>query len=281
MDHVVSHTHRFIDHASRILNENGHHLDLSIDLQENDDPISSVLLLLGQTHGVNGCRKGPCLILNKRSRYVKQAGDLCFPGGGISPRRDAIMARILKLPGMPLLRWPYWTDWRRKDRSRADLMALFFAIGLRESFEEMRLNPLGVNLVGPLPPQRLRMFQRTIYPVAAWVPHQRYFFPNWEVESIVPLPIDLLLRPGGYLRCRLIYPGDVQEKFKRRAEDLPCFRFDDGNGSQLLWGATYHIVTTFLGLVLGFRPPPLGSRPLVMKVMAPNYLSGPRCAVRK
>jgi hypothetical protein len=191
------------------------------------------------------------------------------------------MARILQLPGMPLSRWPYWPDWRRKDRSRAELMALFFAIGLRESFEEMRLNPLGVHLLGPLPPQRLRMFQRTIYPVAAWVPRQKHFFPNWEVEKIVPLPLDLLLKPGGYLRCRLIYPGDAQQKFNRRAEDLPCFRHDGRNGSDLLWGATYTIVTTFLELVLGFRPPPLNSRPLVMKTMAPDYLSGTRSPVRK
>ncbi len=281
MKHVVRHTHRFVDHAARVLNDNGRRLDLSVDRHRRDDSISSVLLLIGRANGVHGCRRGPCLILNKRSRFVRQAGDLCFPGGGIAPRRDSLLARLLRLPGMPLARWPYWAHWRRNDRSRAELVALFFAIGLRESFEEMRLNPLGVDLVGPLPPQRLRMFQRTIYPVAAWVPRQKHYFPNWEVEKIVPLPIEHLLRPGGYLRCRLIYPGQVQAKLNHRAEDLPCFRFDDGEGGQLLWGATYHIVITFLELVLGFRPPPLGSRPLVMKPMAPDYLSGPRCAAQK
>lgn len=275
MHEGVCHTHGFVDHAARVLNENGRRLDLSINLHRNDDPISSVLLLIGRASGADGCRRGPCLILNKRSRRVRQAGDLCFPGGGIAPRRDPLLARLLRLPGMPLARWPYWAHWRRRDRRRADRVALFFAIGLRESFEEMRLNPLGVQLVGPLPPQRLRMFRRTIYPVAAWVPRQRRFFPNWEVEKIVPLPIERLLQPGGYLRCRLIYPRAVREKLRRPAEDLPCFRFDHGNGSQLLWGATYHIVVTFLELVLGYRPPPLDERPPVMKVMAPDYLSAP------
>jgi hypothetical protein len=196
MGTVADHTHRFIDHASRVLNENGHHLDLSIDLQENDDPISSVLLLIGQTNNANGCRGGPCLILNKRSRYVKQAGDLCFPGGGIAPFRDPVMARILQLPGMPLSRWPYWPDWRRKDRSRAELMALFFAIGLRESFEEMRLNPLGVHLLGPLPSQRLRMFQRTIYPVAAGYRGRSIFSPTGKWKKSFRCPSTCCSNPG-------------------------------------------------------------------------------------
>lgn len=278
---LTNHTPSFIDHASRILNENGHRLGLSIEPAKNDEPISSVLLLIGQCAAVNGYRGSPCLILNKRSRHVKQAGDLCFPGGGISPGRDSLLARFLWLPGMPLSRWPYWPRWRRGNRIQADLMALFFAIGLRESFEEMRLNPFGVKLVGPLPPQRLKMFRRTIYPVAAWVPRQKRFFPNWEVEKIVPLPLGLLLKPEGYLRCRLIYPGGVHRNLKRGAEDLPCFRYDGGNGSDLLWGATYRIVATFLKLVFGFKPPPLDRRPLVTRVLADNYLTGSRPHARK
>lgn len=269
-----NHTSNFIDHASRILNENGHGLDLSIQPVVDDDPISSVLLLIGQCPAANGHPGGPCLILNKRSRHVKQAGDLCFPGGGISPRKDTLLASLLRLPGMPLSRWPYWSRWRRENRVQADLMALFFAIGLRESFEEMRLNPFAVKLVGPLPSQRLKMFRRIIYPVAAWVPRQKRFFPNWEVEKIVPLPLGLLLQPQGYLRCRLIYPENAQRKFDRKTEDFPCFRYDGENGCDLLWGATYRIVATFLKLVCGFRPPPLDKRPLVTRALTESYLTG-------
>ena len=41
---------------------------------------------------------------------------------------------------------------------------LLFAASIRESFEEMGLNPFGVQFLGPLPPQRLVMFHREIFP---------------------------------------------------------------------------------------------------------------------
>jgi len=36
-----------------------------------------------------------CLILNKRSARVRQAGDLCCPGGRVNPRFDFYAARLL------------------------------------------------------------------------------------------------------------------------------------------------------------------------------------------
>ena len=43
---------------------------------------SAVLFLLGLQPGKSNHPEEPCLILNKRSADVRQAGDLCCPGAG-------------------------------------------------------------------------------------------------------------------------------------------------------------------------------------------------------
>ncbi|HSM74653.1 MAG TPA: hypothetical protein VK852_08460, partial [Desulfobacterales bacterium] len=77
-------------------------------------------------------------------------------------------------------------------------IALLLAAALREGFEEMRLNPLGVEFLAPMQAQRLVLFQRVIYPLVGWVPRQRRFIPNWEVDKIVRIPLAALLDPVNY-----------------------------------------------------------------------------------
>jgi hypothetical protein len=139
--------------------------------------ISAVFFLLGQ-----GADKEPLLILNKRSRLVRQPGDLCCPGGGVSPSIDALIAKWLHLPVTPLTRWTHGRWWRRNRRQDFSKLSLLLATALREGFEEMRLNPFGVKFLGPMPAQHLVMFKRAIYPLVGWVNRQQHFFPNWEVE---------------------------------------------------------------------------------------------------
>ena len=44
------------------------------------------------------------VILNKRSAYVQQAGDLCFPGGGMDRRIDRILSSLLAWGVLPTRR---------------------------------------------------------------------------------------------------------------------------------------------------------------------------------
>jgi 8-oxo-dGTP pyrophosphatase MutT (NUDIX family) len=210
----------------------------------------------------------PCVLFNKRSIHVKQAGDLCFPGGGTSPSIDSYLSKILRLPLFPLARWPHWSRWRREKPEEARRLSLLLATSLRESFEEMRLNPLAIRFLGPLPSHDLASFQRVIYPMVGWIAHQKSFFPNWEVERIVPVPLGHLLDPEKYACYRL-------QMGLRGAEDFPCFRhFDQTGKEELLWGATYRIVTVFLELIFGFRPPPMKTLPVVYGALDQNYLQG-------
>ena len=75
-------------------------------------------------------------------------------------------------------------------------MSLYLTTSLRESFEEMRLNPFSIKFLGPLPPQNLRVFQKIIYPMVGWVEGNHRLKTNHEVEKIVYIPLKVLLILG-------------------------------------------------------------------------------------
>lgn len=260
-------------HISRALDE-ANQCDRLFSEEMNDlRSASGVLLLLGQQGSENGSLPEPCLILNKRSRNIRQPGDLCCPGGRVSPRLDSYIAKLLPLPGFPLGRWPYWARWRARCPREARWLALLLATSLRESLEEMRLNPLSVQFLGVLPSHRLLMFRRTIHPMVGWVSGQKRFFPNWEVEKIVSVPLRKLLDPGYYARYRLHIAPEMEQRVHRKTEDYPCFLHQEKDETELLWGATYRIVTLFLKLVFGFIPPPLETLPIVPGMLNESYLN--------
>ncbi len=232
--------------------------------------ISAVLFLLGA--GPNG---EPLLILNKRSGRVRQPGDLCCPGGGISPAIDCLLARWLRLPVTPLSRWPLGAWWRRHRRTDFPKLALLLATALREGFEEMRLNPFGVRFLGPMTVQHLVMFKRAIYPLVGWVNRQQRFFPNWEVEEIVRIPVAELLDPNNYARYRISFKNDFPGAAGIPNRDMPCFVHRHNGHDELLWGATYRITEQFLKTVFGHVPPSLESLPIIHRRLGRQYLEGP------
>jgi len=263
-----------INHIIRELHQRSKRAHLYTSDEADRLKSAGVLLLLGNKSVSAKGPEQPCLILNKRSSKVRQPGDLCCPGGSVAPVLDSCFAKLLALPMASLGRWKYWHRMKKKQSPEAKSLALFWATGLRESFEEMRLNPFGVRFLGPLPPQSLVMFRRTIYPMAAWIARQKRFFPNWEVEKIVDIPLKDLLNPANYARYQLSLktPGDTEPSETMRS--YPCFRYETNTETELLWGATYRITTVFLDFVFGFRPPGLKDLPVIKGVLAKNYLTG-------
>jgi len=230
---------------------------------------SAVLFLLGT--GPNG---EPFLILNKRSRRVRQSGDLCCPGGGISPSIDRLLARWLNLPTTPLSRWPHRPWWRRYRKTEFPKLALLLAAALREGFEEMRLNPLGVTFLGPMPAQHLVMFKRAIYPMVGWVNRQQRFFPNWEVEKIVRIPLVSLFDVGNYARYRISFKTGTPGAPDMPYRDMPCFIHRHNRDDELLWGATYRITERFLKTIFDYVPPAMASLPVIHRRLDRHYLQG-------
>lgn len=235
---------------------------------------SSVMLLLGRRATGRGEPPQTCIILNKRSRKVRQAGDLCCPGGTVEAELDPYLARLLSLPGSPLTCWPYWSHWLGQRPGEARLLSLLLSTGLRESWEEMRLWPCFVRFLGPLPSQRLLLFHRIIYPMVGWITWQRRFIPSWEVERIVTIPLAGLLTPEFYARYRLHVTPEMVEKYHRETQDFPCFIHEEEGRTEILWGATYKIVTSFVELVLGFTPPDMPALPMVPGILDEGYIFG-------
>jgi 8-oxo-dGTP pyrophosphatase MutT (NUDIX family) len=246
------------------------HLPESFDFNTNGNlgRISAVLFLLGR--GPNG---DLVLILNKRSRRVRQSGDLCCPGGGISPTLDALIAEGLNLPVTPLWRWPYRPWWRRHRKVDFPKLSLLLAAALREGLEEMRLNPLGVTFLGPMPVQQLVMFKRDIYPMVGWVNRQNRFFPNREVEKIVRIPMAAFFNPGNYFRFRISFKA-LANAPNLQNRDMPCFLYRHNGEDELLWGATYRITEQFLRTILDYVPPAMESLPVIHRRLDRHYLSG-------
>jgi hypothetical protein len=240
---------------------------------------SVVLFVLSDCPAGQGSAE-PCLILNKRSPRVRQGGDLCCPGGGLSWGTDRLLAPLLRLPGSPLRRWSQWSRWRGQNSRRGRALAVLLAAGLREAWEEMRLNPLGVSFLGVLPEQHLVMFDRVIYPLVGWAPAQR-LKPNWEVARIVTIPLRKLLDPGHYGRFRpMVTPADDDHARQLRIDDFPCFIHQDAHGREMLWGATYRITQSFLERVFDFSPPAMDNLPLAHRHLDGAYLNGSRWNAR-
>jgi 8-oxo-dGTP pyrophosphatase MutT (NUDIX family) len=267
MNPLLHNTAELIPHVGRTLHDHARDVALFPAKGPNLATSSAVMLLLGPGKADG---REPILILNKRSSQVPQPGDLCCPGGSMSPRLDRYLAAFLAAPGLPLSRWRHWSWWRRQRPADARLISLFFATAIRESFEEMRLNPFRVRFLGVLPPQGLVMFNRVIYPMVAWVPRQRRFRTNWEVEKVVRIPLGDLLNPDRYARYCIRFDSDTRPAL----QEFPCFKYQENGHSEPLWGATYRIVSAFLELVFNFSPPDDHELPIVNGRLGKNYLTG-------
>lgn len=232
---------------------------------------SAVLFLLTQCRSASGERPELCLLLNKRSQRVLQPGDLCCPGGGIA-LVDKVMSGFMPLPVAPLHKWRRWLRWRVKHRRTARLVMQVWTAGLREAWEEMRLNPLKVSLLGPLPVQQLILFKRLIFPLVAWVPAYPSLKPNREVARVVNVPLRCLLDPGNYGRYRVSFKAG-QEAIAR-SNEFPCFIHHGRQGNEILWGATFRITMDFLRIALDFNYPAVEALPVVWGKRDATYLNG-------
>jgi hypothetical protein len=263
-----------VQHLSQVLNRNGLK-DPFLPAEPADvRTASAVMVMLGRSPAGAVNPGEPCLILNKRSENVRQPGDLCCPGGSLMPRLDTLLSHVIQLPLLPLGRWKPWPEWKRQRPKEARTLALLLATSLRESVEEMRLNPFGIRFLGPLPPYRLLLFKREIYPLVGWVSGCQRFRTNWEVEKIVHLPLRDLLDGSNFYRYRLQMGGLSPERAGADMRELPSFRHPDGTDNETLWGATYHIAMRLLRLAFDFEPPGLAGLPVINGRLGSNYLTG-------
>jgi 8-oxo-dGTP pyrophosphatase MutT (NUDIX family) len=212
--------------------------------------------------------------LIKRSALVSQPGDLSCPGGMLHPRLDRFLSLLLRHGPVRTFCGPggRWTDPAGEALRRT--IALFFATALREAWEEIRLSPFHVRLLGPLPTQSLRLFRRTIFPLAGLITRPWTPKPNAEVDRIVEVPLAAFFDPAQFACLRLAAadpPGPANGVFL----EYPCLVLPGPEGSEeILWGATFRIIVQFLEIVMDYRLPEWrGCRP-VERRLRPDYLTG-------
>lgn len=255
MNVLLQNQHRLTDHIRIRLQANA----FPPETDRGDDSSAAAILFLMGMHPIGGQgRREPVLILNQRSERVRQPGDLCFPGGGLSPRLDRLLSGLLGLPGFPL------HGWNPKNGHKIHgAMARFLATGLREGFEEMRVNPFRIRFLGPMAPEHFTRFNRTVYPMVTWLTGPHAFVPNWEVARIVYIPLRQFFDPGAYTKLPLSQLSRQKESDRLPATtEFPCLIYENGNGREILWGLTFRIVLHFLETVFDFEPPATIHRPM-------------------
>lgn len=232
---------------------------------------SAVLVTLASIGLAPDAVREPCLVLTKRSQKVRQPGDLCFPGGGVGTL-DTALAWLQRLPLTPLAKWAAHAREQNRTMTLNDQLPLLLTTSLRESWEEMRLNPLRVSFLGPLPAQQLVMFKHTVHPMVGWIRGPKRFKPNWEVERIVSVSLRQLMDKRNYGRYRLEFQENVAGP--RPRTDYPCFISENNGRREILWGVSYRITMQFLSVVFDFTPPESEKLPVIRRYLDKGYFNG-------
>jgi hypothetical protein len=240
---------------------------------------AGVLLLL--YHRAN-CTSDPgkpggwVLQLIKRSSLIAQGGDISCPGGMLQPLVDwAFSLFFIRSGFLPCSLLSVGPDRAVATSEHKNIISLFLANALRESWEELHLNPLHVSLLGSLPTYSLHLFRRTIFPLVAiarngWTP-----IPNPEVDKIIEIPLTSFFREDSYGRY-MIEASETLPTTDQGPWEFPCLIHEDDQGEEILWGATFYIIMNFLHIVFDFQLPDLPSRRIRNKTLNPDYLSGNR-----
>ncbi|MEN6507875.1 MAG: CoA pyrophosphatase, partial [Smithella sp.] len=205
-----------------------------------------------------------------------QAGDISCPGGMLESRTDEMLSHILfktemirtadnrslnTLPG--------------KDEQTAALIRLFLMNALRESWEEIGLNPLNVCFLGALPSYSLTFFSRTIFPVVSLVREPFDYRLSDEVEKVMEIPVDYFFQSSFYAVLEIESgSGNSDPRYNMK---FPCLVVPDGSGhDDILWGATFNIIVNFLQTITGNPLPASPPSRTVKKMLSPHYASGKR-----
>ncbi|MDI9569870.1 MAG: hypothetical protein QM278_03895 [Pseudomonadota bacterium] len=242
-------------------------------------PAGVLLLLHRRPHDGPDCQKGQnpwVWQLIKRSSQTAQGGDIGCPGGMLQRLVDwgfsllFIRSGILPMPFSP-----------REDasmgasRQERRVLSLFFANALRESWEELRLHPFRVSLLGALPTHSLNLFRRTIFPLVALTDTQWTPRPNHEVERFIEIPLESFFTPSSYGRY-LIQASEQVTPADPGPWEFPCLIHEQDGREEILWGATFYIIMNFMKMVFDHRLPDLNDKRIRRRMLHAEYLTGRR-----
>ncbi len=239
--------------------------------QRGERTTSSGVLLPLEQGGSDG---ELAVILNKRSDYVQQAGDLCLPGGGTDRRLDRVLSRLLSWGILPTKRSEPFRRLLRSPPREREIFLFILASVLRESWEEMRLPPWKVEYLGSLPTLGMHSFPRVIFPVVGTVRAGWKVRPNWEVETVLRVPLRAFFDPANYGLCEFVVTAPREEGGGPLHWEYPCLVIGALGGEEILWGATFRILMNFMERVFGLSLEGMKPPRRIAKTLSPYYFSG-------
>jgi 8-oxo-dGTP pyrophosphatase MutT (NUDIX family) len=214
------------------------------------------------------------LQLIKRSGRVPQGGDLSCPGGMLNPLTDHGLALLTCSRIIPAFQGLSRDYARKRPFATYRLINLFLANAMRESWEEIRLNPFNVEFLGPLPTYSLSLFRRTIFPLVAYVKTPWGFRPNPEVDKVIEIPLKHFFEANNYAVFTIESSSSVHAR-DVGPRHLPCFVHKDADNQQeILWGATFYIIMNFLDIVFSYQLPDIPLTNQYKRILASDYITG-------
>ncbi len=213
-------------------------------------------------------------LLIKRSPSVSQPGDLGCPGGLLNRVIDPLLRPFITGGIFPILTGKSREYARSRDTDTYKIMTLLLTNALRETWEETGLCPYKIDFLGPLPTYSLHLFKRAIFPLTGLIKDTWDFRPNSEVDRIFEIPLGAFFNKDNYGLFQIELSNSyVSENDHSRT--FPCLIYRDDKGHEdILWGATYFIIMSFLDIVFDFKISEINSGRVITKVIDSDYLKG-------
>lgn len=233
-------------------------------------------VLLPLAFNTNGSPGEFAFRLIKRSSSVVQGGDLSCPGGMLHPVTDKIIRPLIASSLLPVVSGKVRDYAMRRGPANYRQITLFLANALRESWEEIGLNPLNVEFLGPLACHSLLAFTRIIFPLVGFVKQDWRPRLSVEVEKVVDIPLREFWNEANYCQYTIESEIPLRSNVAPR-RDFPCFTLTDSDGGEeILWGATFFIIMNFLKMSLGLEVPASHTGRSFRRVLSAEYLTGVR-----
>ena len=212
--------------------------------------------------------------LIKRSSKVTQPGDLSCPGGLLHNYFDHLLRPLISCRLIPILCGNALKYVQMRDVDSARMITLFLTNAVREAREETGLSPWNIHFLGPLPTYSLLLFRRIIFPLVGFVKREWQFYPNSEVDNLLEIPLISFFDERNYGIYRISTSKQTNTN-RQDIRDFPCLiTYDNTGKEEILWGATFYIILSFLEIVLNFEITNLHSERIIQRTLEPEYITG-------
>lgn len=212
--------------------------------------------------------------LIKRSASIPQGGDLSCPGGTLETPIDGLFCGLIERGFPPIIKGDALTYAKERGEDELNTITLFLANATRESWEEIGLNPFDLIFLGPLPCYNLILFTKTIFPLVGLINGETGTCPNGEVDKIIEIPLVSFFDENNYATYSLDASGDFYD-IPDRQWDFPCLIHHDTDGTEeVLWGATFSIIMTFLKIVFDFKLSDIHPTRIIRRALDSSYITG-------